>query len=104
MTTRSIEYDAVVVAAGTTGLDDPKLALLLSETNRHFKVLGGWGDGDQVLRAAGIDTTAPGVICAPKAAPAYLEKLLTAIRLHRAWDRATGTSQPTRSNRQAGAS
>jgi catalase len=103
LTTRSIEYDAVVVAAGTAGLDDPKLALLLSETNRHFKVLGGWGDGDQVLRAAGIDTTAPGVICAPKAAPAYLEKLLTAIRLHRAWDRATGTSQPTRSNRRAGA-
>ena len=94
LTTRSIEYDAVVVAAGSTGLDDPKLALLLAETNRHYKVLGSWGDGDQVLNTAGIDTTAPGVICAAKATPGYLSQLIAEIRMHRAWDRVTRASEP----------
>jgi catalase len=87
LTTRSIEYDAVVVAAGSIRLRDPKLALLLSETNRHFKVIGSWGDGDQVLSAAGVDTAVPGVVTAAKPTPAYMEELIAAIRMHRAWDR-----------------
>jgi catalase len=98
LATRSIEYDAVVIAAGSAGLNDPKLELLLSETNRHFKVLGSWGNGDEVLRASGIDTATPGVICAGKATPGYLEKLIAAIRMHRAWDRTSGASEPAAGN------
>jgi len=94
LTTRSIEYDAVVVAAGSTGLNDRKLAVLLSETNQHFKILGSWGDGDQVLIAAGVDTAAPGVVTAAKATPSYLQELLAAIRMHRAWDRVTDAPEP----------
>jgi catalase len=87
LTTRSIEYDAVIVAAGTAGLDDPRLRVLLSEANRHFKVIGSWGDGDQALSAAGVDTEAPGVITATKATPGFLGELIAGIRMHRAWDR-----------------
>ena len=63
--------------------------MLLSEANRHLKVLGSWGDGDQVLRAAAVDTASPGVATTTKATPGYLEELIAGIRMHRAWDRVT---------------
>ena len=53
LTARSIEFDAVVVAGGTTPSGDIKLVLLLQEAFRHAKVLGAWGDGTAVLEAAG---------------------------------------------------
>ena len=102
LTTRSIGYDAVVVAGGTAGLDDPKLGLLLTETNRHYKALGGWGDGAQVLSAAGIDTAAPGVVVGARATPKFVEELLTALRLHRAWDRGTAADPPADEAVEAG--
>ena len=96
MTTRSIEYDAIVVADGTAGLADPKLALLLAEANRHYKTLGGWGNGAEVLKTAGVDPAAPGVVVGSRPTPAFMEELLTALRMHRAWDRANGPSPPDR--------
>ena len=104
LTTRSIEYDAVVVADGTAGLADPKLALLLSEANRHFKALGGWGDGAEVLKAAGINPAAPGVVVGARPTPGFMEKLLTALRMHRSWDRADGPSNPAGPGTDAGQS
>ena len=89
LTTRSIEYDAILVAAGNPGLTDPRLTVLLGEMFRHYKVIGGWGDGDQVLTAAGIDTTAPGVILAETVAKPYTIELFGAVGLHRAWDRSS---------------
>ncbi len=88
LTTRSIEYDAVVVAAGNPSLKDIKLTILLGELFRHCKVIGAWGDGKQVLTAAGIDLTAPGILLAEGVAKPYTTDLFTAIGLHRAWARA----------------
>jgi catalase len=88
LTTRSIEYDAVLIAGGTGGLDDEKLRVLLHEAYRHFKVLGSWGDGVQVLERAGIDPGAPGVLTADEASPAYLRDVVKAVAMHRFWGRA----------------
>ncbi len=92
LTTRSIEYDALVVAAGNPLLTDIKLTVLLGELFRHCKVIGAWGDGDQVLTAAGIDTTAPGIILGETIAKPYTTELLAAVGLHRAWDRSAPTT------------
>ncbi|TCM38189.1 catalase [Kribbella sp. VKM Ac-2568] len=88
LTTRSIEYDALVIAAGNPSLKDIKLTVLLGELFRHCKVIGAWGDGEQVLTAAGIDTAAPGIVLGDSIAKPYTTDLLAAVGLHRAWDRA----------------
>ena len=64
LTARSIEFDALVVAGGTTPSGDIKLVLLLQEAFRHAKVLGAWGDGTAVLEAAGIPADGAGVVIA----------------------------------------
>ena len=88
LATRSIEYDAVLVAGGMGALRDPRLTILLQEAFRHCKVLGAWGDGTQVLEAAGIDTTAPGVLQQPEVTSAFGAELVAAVGRHRVWERA----------------
>ncbi|MEV8378748.1 catalase [Kribbella sp. NPDC056861] len=88
LTTRSIEYDAVLVAAGNPALKDIKLTVLLGELFRHCKVIGAWGDGAEVLTAAGIDTSAPGILLADTIGKPYTTELFAALGLHRVWDRA----------------
>jgi catalase len=88
LTTRSIEFDAIVVAGGTAGLHDIKLSLLLQEAFRHCKALGAWGDGAQVLTDAGIDTGVPGVVVGKKSDDDLIAMLVDAVGRHRAWDRA----------------
>ena len=51
LTARSIEFDAVLVAAGTTPSSDIKTVVLLQEAYRHCKALGAWGDGAAGLEA-----------------------------------------------------
>ncbi|MFI5783342.1 catalase [Nocardia sp. NPDC051570] len=86
LTTRSIEFDAVVVADGAD-VTDVKLSILLHEMFRHCKVLGAWGDGEDVLRTAGIDIEAAGVLCADGVTKTYLTELSEAIGRHRVWER-----------------
>ena len=45
LTTRSIEFDAIVVAGGAGSLVDIKTIILLQETFRHCKAIAAWGDG-----------------------------------------------------------
>jgi len=90
LTTRSVEYDAVLVSGGTAGLRDPRLTVLLQEAFRHCKVLGAWGDGAQVLQDAGIDATAPGVLLADAAGGNLAGRLVPALGRHRVWQRAGG--------------
>ncbi len=92
LTTRSVEYDAVLVAGGTAGLSDPRLTVLLQEAFRHCKILGAWGDGVQVLEDAGIDTTAPGVLLADAAGAALARELVPALGRHRVWERVGAAS------------
>ena len=88
MTARSIEYDAVVVAAGTKPTRDIKLVLLLHEAFRHCKAVAAWGDGTAALTAAGIDLDAPGVLVADAVDKSFIDALARAVGLHRVWERA----------------
>jgi catalase len=87
-TARSIEFDAVVVAGGTTSGADLRLVVLLQEAFRHCKALAAWGDGTAVLKAARIPVKGPGVEIAEAADKAFVTALADAVGLHRAWDRA----------------
>jgi catalase len=88
LTTRSIEFDALVVADGTTPTNDIKLVLLLQEAFRHCKGMGAWGTGAAILAAAGIATDGPGVCTADSVTKAFTDELAAGLGLHRAWDRA----------------
>ena len=88
LTTRSIEFDAIVVAGGTTPTNDIKLVVLLQEAYRHCKGIGAWGDGATVLELAGIATDAAGVSVSDSAGKPFTDALIAALGLHRAWDRA----------------
>ncbi|HEY1665680.1 MAG TPA: catalase-related domain-containing protein, partial [Trebonia sp.] len=88
LTARSVEFDALVVAGGTSPTGDIKLTLLLQEAFRHCKVLAAWGDGTAVLEAAGITAGAAGVVTGDTAAKSFTDQLTAAVGLHRAWDRA----------------
>jgi catalase len=89
LTTRSIEYDAVLIAGGVGGLRDVKLTVLLQEAFRHCKILGAWGDGPVVLTDAGIDLEAPGIMVGDKSDTAYAAELVASLGRHRVWERAT---------------
>jgi catalase len=86
-TARSIEFDALVVAGGTTSADI-KLVLLLQEAFRHCKSIAAWGDGVAVLKTARIPAKGPGVSVAEEVDKAFTAVLATELGMHRAWDRA----------------
>jgi catalase len=89
LTTRSVEFDALVVASGTAPSSDIKLVLLLQEAFRHCKPVGAWGDGTAVLEAAAIGTSDPGVLVGDSVARPFNDALFAALGMHRAWERAT---------------
>ncbi len=88
LTARSVEFDAIVVAGGTTPVPDIKLIVLLQEAFRHCKVMGAWGDGTVILQAAGITADQAGVVTASGATSAFTGQLAAAAGLHRVWERA----------------
>ena len=88
LTTRSIEYDAVLIAGGLDLRHDVKLTVLLQEAYRHCKILGAWGDGPVVLSDAGIDLEAPGIMVVDKPDTSYAVDLVRALGRHRVWERA----------------
>ncbi len=87
LTTRSIEFDAIVVAAGNPDLTHPKLTVLLQEAFRHCKAIGAWGDGVEVLHGVGIDPAAPGILHSDEVDKTATTKLIAAVGMHRAWER-----------------
>jgi catalase len=87
LTTRSIEFDAVVAADGTGGIDDVKVVVLLQETYRHCKAIAAWGDGADLLARAGIDAADPGVLVSTKASSSSRKDLIKAMGRHREWSR-----------------
>ncbi len=88
LTTRSVEFDALVIAGGTTPTADIRLTLLLQEAFRHYKTLGAWGDGTEILEAAGITLADPGIVTAGTVVKAFQDEFFAAMGLHRAWARA----------------
>jgi catalase len=88
-TARSIEFDAVLVADGTTPSNDIKAVILLQEAYRHCKALAAWGDGAAALTSAGIPLDGPGISIGESMDKDFTAGLVTALGLHRAWERAT---------------
>jgi catalase len=88
LTARSIEFDAVIIAGGTTPSADIKLALLLQEAFRHCKVMGAWGDSGAILEAAGIAIGGVGVLVDAGVNKSFADRLAALVGLHRVWDRA----------------
>ena len=89
LTTDSVEYDALVVAGGTSADAlgaDPWTAVNLAEAFRHHNTIAAWGHGVDVLDRLGL-RGAPGVIEASTATKTFTNELLTAIGWHRHWDR-----------------
>jgi catalase len=86
-TARSIEFDALVVAGGTTAADI-KLVVLLQEAFRHCKSIAAWGDGVSVLKAARIPAKGPGLSLADEVDKDFTATLAAELGMHRAWDRA----------------
>jgi len=101
--TRSVEFDAVILAGSPApapdalvardskaGEDDvaqldPRVVLLLQESFRHAKAIGAWGAGVAALEAAGI-AGAPGVVTGDVPADVFAE-VHTALGAHRVWER-----------------
>ena len=87
-TARSIEFDAVVVAGGTTPTNDIKAVVLLQEAYRHLKAIAAWGDAAAQLELAGIPVDGPGVLVGDEADKGFSAQLAANLGLHRVWDRA----------------
>src|SRR6478735_5701677 len=104
LTSRSVEFDAVVVvallapaadarqsrdakaAAGATPAVDPRLTLLVDEAFRHGKAIGVLGtDADAAV--LGLSADRPGVVVGDPAAVAA--GVIEGLSQHRAWDRFT---------------
>jgi catalase len=99
--TRSVEFDALLIAAAPApapdalpardakavagAVADPRVLLLVGEAWRHAKAIGAWGDGVAVLQQVGVADT-PGVVGAESGPSAFtaVQQLLAA---HRVWQR-----------------
>jgi catalase len=102
-TARSVEFDAVLVAAapppapgaipardakaGAAGAApvDPRVQLLIDEAWRHAKAIAAWGDGVALLETAGVAGT-PGVVTAEDG-PSAFAAVRDLLAQHRVWER-----------------
>jgi catalase len=101
--TRSVEFDAVLVAGRPVPAADaltvrdskaggdadpglePRVTLLLAECFRHAKVIGAWGEGIDALEKAGVTGTA-GIVTGDDPA-AVFAALHAELGAHRVWER-----------------
>jgi catalase len=65
---------------------DPRVALLVSESFRHAKAIGGWGSGTAVVDGTIIPQDAPGVVLGDSAED-VVSQITELLAAHRAWDR-----------------
>ena len=91
LTTRSFEYDAVIVA-GPMPPADTSVKLLLGEMYRHCKAIAVLPGAAEVLAAPGVPSDAPGVVTVDSAEGAVRE-LQTLLRKHRVWERFPAMSE-----------
>ena len=104
LTTRSVEFDAILVAgrpspaadslpsrhtkAGQAAPADvdPRVKLLLDEAFRHGKVIGAWGDGTEALEACGYSAADVGIVADDEVA-GVVNTVLELMASHRVWER-----------------
>jgi catalase len=87
-TASSAEADAVVIAAGAGLANEPAVITFVQSAFRHFKPIAAWGDGVELLHAAGIPADAPGVVTSERATKAFGKAVLESMAVHRHWERA----------------
>lgn len=93
LTADSVLFDAVYVAGGVSSVNelrmDSKAAVFLQEAFLHYKPIAATAEGIDLLRAAGINFTAPGVVTAKDAEDidAASRSFIEAIAQHRHWTR-----------------
>jgi catalase len=87
-TASSAEADAVIVAGGTGLASDPAVVTYVQSAYRHFKPIAAWGDGVELLTAAGVESDGPGVVVADRASKTFARSVVAALSVHRHWDRA----------------
>jgi catalase len=89
-TSSSAEADAIVVAGGAGLATNPAVVTYVQSAYRHFKPIGAWGDGAELLTAAGVDVEGPGpgVVVADRATKTFARSVVDALSVHRHWDRA----------------
>lgn len=104
LTTRSFEYDAVVLAGAIAPAEDalasldakagnpsgrpevePRVLLMLAEMYRHSKAIGALPAGEYAVSAAGIDAAAAGVVVGD--AKAVVDRIAELLGMHRVWER-----------------
>ena len=61
---------------------------------RHHKPIAAWGDGAELLAAAGVRRAHPGVVTAERATKTFAKAVMDSMAVHRHWDRAP--EHPTR--------
>ncbi|MFC9437384.1 catalase [Nocardia sp. NPDC057030] len=83
-TARSIEFDALLIAATAP---DPRLTVLIQEAHRHLKGIAFTPDGQPAVHAAGIADSSAGVDAADGIGAAF-DLLAAALPEHRVWARA----------------
>ncbi|PXX61675.1 catalase [Nocardia tenerifensis] len=83
-TARSIEFDALLLAASSA---DQRLTVLIQEMHRHLKGIAYTPEGRGALTAAGVAESSAGVEAADGIAGAF-EKIAAALPSHRVWARA----------------
>ncbi|MGV0810869.1 catalase [Mycolicibacterium boenickei] len=102
-TMASVLYDAVAVAGGADSVaslvQDGYAVHFVTEAYRHLKPVFAFGEGAEMLRAAGVIATEPGdqvtsrggVVTAPSGElPAdFVEAAVAALAQHRVWERET---------------
>jgi catalase len=87
-TASSAEADAIVVASGTGLATNAAVVTYVQSAYRHHKPIAAWGDGVDVLTAAGVDDGAPGVVVAERAAKRFAATVIASMSVHRHWERA----------------
>jgi len=98
-TASSVEADAIVVAGGPALADQPAVIAYVQTAYRHFKTIAAWGNGVQVLTAAGIGADDPGVVIVDRFNKRFAGSLIESMGSHRHWERAA--VHPTRSPQEA---
>lgn len=86
-TASAAEPDAFVVAHGADLAADPGAIVYIQTGYRHHKTIAAWGDGRELLSAAGVELDRPGIVDAEEAAPAFADAVVAAMAKHRHWER-----------------
>jgi catalase len=107
LTARSIEFDALLLAAAPPPAPDaiparddkagapatavdPRVVLMVQECYRHAKVIGVWGNGEAALVEAGCSAGDLGIAVGDTPADVFAE-VQTLLGTHRVWDRFPAT-------------